>query len=85
MLAETIEEMKLLVNCFIFLVFSLILQELWEGCEGVFLLRISGGQSQEMMELVLGIKTFLIYFNNFPLPPHSCFRIAYWMRRGFCF
>jgi len=28
----------------------LILQELWEGCEGVFLLRISGGQSQEMMD-----------------------------------
>ena len=41
--------------------FSLILQELREGCEGVFLLRIRGGQSQEMMELVLGIKTFLIY------------------------
>jgi len=65
--------------------FSWILQELWAGCEGVFLLRISGGQSQEMMELVLGIITFLIYFNNSPLPSHSCFRIAYLMRRGFCF
>jgi len=30
--------------------FSWILQELWAGCEGVFLLRISGGQSQEMMD-----------------------------------
>jgi len=50
-------------------VFSWILQELWVGCEGVFLLRISGRQSQVMMELVLGIKTFLIYFNNSPLPP----------------
>jgi len=66
-------------------VFSWILQELWVGCEGVFLLRISGRQSQEMMELVLGIITFLIYFNNSPLPPHSCFRTVYWMRRGFCF
>ena len=41
--------------------FSWILQELWVGCVGKFLLRISGGQSQEMMELVLGKITFLIY------------------------
>ena len=65
--------------------FSWILQELWVGCEGMFLLRISGEQSQEIMELVLEIITFLIYFNNSPLPSHSCFRITYWIRRGFVF
>ncbi len=64
--------------------FSWILQELWVGCEDKFLLRISGSQSQEMMELVLGIITFLIFFINSPLPPHSCFRNAYWMGRRFC-
>jgi len=40
MLAETIEVKYPLVNCFIFLVFSWILQELWVGCEGVFLQNI---------------------------------------------
>ena len=41
--------------------FSWILQELCVGCEVKFLLRISVGQSQKMMELVLGKITFLIY------------------------
>ena len=53
--------------------FSWILQELWVGCEGRILLRISEGQSQEMMELVLGKITFLIYltFTHYHLIPVS--------------
>jgi len=43
------------------------LQELGDITEGVRMRRISGGYSQEMMGLVLGIITFLIHVNNFPL------------------
>ena len=38
--------------------------------KGVWLWRISGGYSQEMMELVLGIITYLIRVNNFPSQSH---------------